>query len=182
MTEAPPLLEIRRLTKSFTGTLALDAVDFDVRAGEVHALLGENGAGKSTLIKVLAGVHRADAGEIHLGGRAVDPTTESLPIAFIHQDLGLVDTMTVAENIAILAGYPRRHGIIFWRGAREAAVAALARMGGGVDPDARVRDLPQAEKSIVGIARAMAIKCDLLVLDEPTAALPEADVARLLGV
>jgi ribose transport system ATP-binding protein len=182
MTEAPLLLEIRRLTKSFTGTLALNAVDFDVRAGEVHALLGENGAGKSTLIKILAGVHRADAGEIQLSGRAVDPTTETPPITFIHQDLGLVDTMTVAENIAIVAGYPRRNGIISWRGAREAAVAALARMGGGVDPDARVRDLPQAEKSIVGIARAMAIKCDLLVLDEPTAALPEADVARLLQV
>ena len=108
--------------------------------------------------------------------------TEKLPITFIHQDLGLVDTMTVAENIAMLAGYPRRHGIISWRAAREAAVAALERMGGGVDPDARVGDLPAAERSIVAIARAMAVKCDLLVLDEPTAALPEADVARLLEV
>ena len=90
--------------------------------------------------------------------------------------------MTVAENIAVLAGYPRRRGLISWRGARAAAATALERMGGGVDPDARVGDLPAAEKSIVAIARAIAVKCDLLVLDEPTAALPEADVARLLGV
>ena len=183
MTNADPtLLEVSRLTKRFTGTLALDAVDFSVRAGEVHALLGENGAGKSTLIKILAGVHRADEGEISLLGRLVDPSAEKLPITFIHQDLGLVDTMTVAENVAVLAGYPRRNGLISWRQAHAAAAAALEKMGGGVDPDARVRDLPAAEKSIVAIARTMAIKCDLLVLDEPTAALPESDVARLLDV
>jgi ribose transport system ATP-binding protein len=183
MTDAQPaLLEVRRLSKRFTGTLALDAVDFDVRAGEVHALLGENGAGKSTLIKVLAGVHPADAGEVLVRGRAVDPVHEKLPITFIHQDLGLVDTMTVAENVAVLAGYPRRRGLISWRDARAAAADALRRMGGGVDPEARVGDLPAAEKSIVAIARAMAVQSDLLVLDEPTAALPEADVARLLEV
>src|SRR5262249_19401489 len=152
------------------------------KAGEVHALLGENGAGKSTLIKVLAGVHQADAGEIRLHGRVIDPVAEKTLITFIHQDLGLVDTMTVAENVAVLAGYPRRRGLISWRAAREAAAAALERMGGGVHPDARVGDLPAAEKSIVAIARAMAVKCELLVLDEPTAALPETDVARLLSV
>jgi ribose transport system ATP-binding protein len=176
----PNLLQITRLSKRFVGTLALDDVDFDVRRGEVHALLGENGAGKSTLIKVLAGVHRADQGEISFNGRIVDPTTQELPITFIHQDLGLVDTMSVAENIAILAGYPRRHGIISWRDTRELAIAALERMGGDVSPDARVGDLSAAERSIVAIARAMAVKCELLVLDEPTAALPEVDVARLL--
>ncbi|WP_119272967.1 sugar ABC transporter ATP-binding protein [Taklimakanibacter deserti] len=182
MTESPPLLAIARLTKRFTGTLALDEVDLEVRAGEVHALLGENGAGKSTLIKVLAGVHRADNGEIRLDGRPVDPEAEKLPITFIHQDLGLVDTMTVAENVALIAGYPRRNGLISWAAARTVAVNALERMGGGVDPDARVGDLPAADKSIVAIARAMAVRCDLLVLDEPTAALPEADVTRLLDV
>ncbi|CAN5168312.1 sugar ABC transporter ATP-binding protein [soil metagenome] len=183
MTDATPtLLEIRGITKRFIGTLALDSVDFDVRAGEVHALLGENGAGKSTLIKVLAGVHRADEGMIRLRGQPVDPATGKLPITFIHQDLGLVDTMTVAENVALLNGYPRKKGLISWRAARDAAASALERMGGGLDPQARVGDLPAAEKQIVAIARAMAIKSDILVLDEPTAALPEADVARLLEV
>jgi ribose transport system ATP-binding protein len=180
MTDAAPmLLEVSRLTKRFTGTLALQAIDFDVRAGEIHALLGENGAGKSTLIKVLAGVHRADEGEVRLRGRIVDPVAEKLPITFIHQELGLVDSMTVAENVAVLAGYPRRHGLISWKGAREAAEQALERMGGGVNPEARVGNLPAAEKSIVAIARAMAVRCEILVLDEPTAALPEADVVRL---
>jgi ribose transport system ATP-binding protein len=182
MTDGQPLLETRRLTKRFTGTLALDAVDFEVRAGEVHALLGENGAGKSTLIKILAGVHKADGGEVVMRGRTVDPTSDDLPITFIHQDLGLVDTMTVAENVAILTGYPRRKGLIAWRRAEEAAAEALQSMGGGVDPKARVGDLPAAEKSIVAIARAIAVECDVLVLDEPTAALPEADVERLLEV
>jgi ribose transport system ATP-binding protein len=179
---ADPLLEVIGLTKRFLGTLALDAVDFEVHPGEVHALLGENGAGKSTLIKILAGVHRADEGRIRLQGKLVDPTSEKLPITFIHQDLGLVDTMTVAENVAVLTGYPRRNGLISWRAARSAAAAALERMGGGVNPDARVGDLPAAEKSIVAIARAMAVKSDVLVLDEPTAALPESDVTRLLDV
>jgi ribose transport system ATP-binding protein len=182
MESPPPLLTITGLTKRFGGTVALNDVDLEVRAGEVHALLGENGAGKSTLIKILAGVHRPGAGEILLHGRPIDPTAESAPINFIHQDLGLVDTMSVAENVAVLAGYPRRLGLISWRGARAAAQEALNRMGGGVDPDARVGSLPAAEKSIVAIARAIATRCDVLVLDEPTAALPEADVARLLEV
>jgi ribose transport system ATP-binding protein len=176
------LLDAKRLTKRFGGNVALDKVDFEVRAGEVHALLGENGAGKSTLIKMLAGVHRPDDGEIRLHGRIVDPIVDRLPIAFIHQDLGLVDSMSVAENVAVVAGYPRWRGLISWAAASAAAAQAIQRMGGGVDPSARVGDLSAAEKSIVAIARAMAVNCDLLVLDEPTAALPEADVARLLGV
>ncbi len=177
-----PLLAIAGLTKRFTGTLALDHVDFDVRRGEVHALLGQNGAGKSTLIKILAGVYPADAGEFRLAGRVVRPGAATLPISFIHQDLGLVETMTVAENVALLAGYPRGSGgLISWRRARQAAAAALAIMGSGIDPDARVASLPAAEKSLVAIGRALAVKADLLVLDEPTAALPTADVERLLA-
>ena len=114
--------------------------------------------------------------------RAVDPHKDKLPITFIHQDLGLVDTMTAAENVAILTGYPRSRGLISWRKTREAAGSLLERMGGGIDPDMRVGDLPAAGKSIVAIARALAVKCSVLVLDEPTAALPEADVERLLDV
>src|SRR5271155_3617227 len=84
-----PLLAMTGLVKRFTGTLALDHVDFDVRRGEVHALLGQNGAGKSTLIKILAGVYEADSGELLYAGKPVRPGTDALPIAFIHQDLGL---------------------------------------------------------------------------------------------
>jgi ribose transport system ATP-binding protein len=176
-----PLLAITGLSKRFTGTLALDGVDFELRRGEVHALLGQNGAGKSTLIKILAGVYAADAGEIRLAGRKVTPGAETLPIAFIHQDLGLVEWMTVAENVALQTGYPRSAlGLISWRRVRQAAVQALSAMGSGLDPDAAVTSLPTAERSLVAIGRALAVKSDILVLDEPTAALPEADVERLL--
>jgi len=175
-----PLLDIRGLSKRFTGTLALDNVDFEVRRGEVHALLGQNGAGKSTLIKILAGVYPATDGTISYAGAAVDPASQHVPIAFIHQDLGLVDTMTVAENVAISAGYPRRFGLISWSAARAAGARALALVGSNVDPETRVGRLSAAEKSLVAIARGLAVHADLLVLDEPTAALPEADVARLL--
>src|SRR5271154_3581071 len=176
-----PLLAMTGLVKRFTGTLALDHVDFDVRRGEVHALLGQNGAGKSTLIKVLAGVYEADAGDIVFAGRLAHPSADALPIAFIHQDLGLIEWMTVAENVAVQTGYPRsRTGLISWPRVRSAAARALAIMGSDLDPDAPISSLPAAERSLVAIGRALAIKSDILVLDEPTAALPEADVERLL--
>ncbi len=176
-----PLLVMSGLVKSFTATLALDHVNFDVRRGEVHALLGQNGAGKSTLIKILAGVYRADSGEIRYAGKPAHPGADSLPISFIHQDLGLVEWMTVAENVAIQTGYPRsRLGLISWRRLRDAAAGALAVMGSDLDPDAPVSSLPAAERSLVAIGRALALKSDIVVLDEPTAALPEADVQRLL--
>jgi ribose transport system ATP-binding protein len=169
------------LTKRFTATLALDNVDFDVRRGEVHALLGQNGAGKSTLIKILAGVYPADAGETWFGDRVVDPRAEKLPMAFIHQDLGLVEWMTIAENVALQTGYPRSSlGLVSWGAVRKAAADALAIMGSDLDPNARIATLPAAERSLVAIGRALAVKADILVLDEPTAALPDADVERLL--
>ena len=118
------LLELSGIVKQFTGTLALDHVDFDVRPGEIHALLGQNGAGKSTLIKILAGIYPPTEGRMRWKGRDVVPGSSAVPITFIHQDLGLVDTMTVAENVAMLTGYPRRGGLIDWRGAAEAARAA----------------------------------------------------------
>ena len=180
-TASDRLLGVTDLTKRFTGTLALDRVDFDLRRGEVHALLGQNGAGKSTLIKSLAGVYPPDSGAILLGDRPVHPGVDPLPISFIHQDLGLVDWMTVAENVAVQTGYPRgRLGLISWRQVRQAAIDALTTMGSGINPDVRVSTLPAAERSLVAIGRALAVRSDILVLDEPTAALPEADVNRLL--
>jgi ribose transport system ATP-binding protein len=176
-----PLLAMTGLVKRFTGTLALDHVDFDVHRGEVHALLGQNGAGKSTLIKILAGVYHADAGEILFAGKPVHPGTEALPIAFIHQDLGLVEWMTIAENVALQTGYPRSwNGLVSWPRVNRAAAEALATMDSDLDPEAPISSLPAAERSLVAIGRALAMRSDILVLDEPTAALPEADVERLL--
>ena len=179
--EPASLLAMTGLVKRFTGTLALNHVDFDVRRGEVHALLGQNGAGKSTLIKILAGVYEADAGEILFAGKPAHPGTDALPIAFIHQDLGLVEWMTIAENVALQTGYPRSwSGLISWPAVKNAAADALAIMGSDLDPDATISSLPAAERSLVAIGRALAVKSDIVVLDEPTAALPEADVERLL--
>jgi ribose transport system ATP-binding protein len=175
------LLDVAGLTKRFAGTLALDGVDFDVRRGEVHALLGQNGAGKSTLIKILASVYEPDSGTVHFDGRTARPGVDPLPIAFVHQELGLVDWMTVAENVAVQTGYPRdRFGLISWSKVRQAATDALATLGSDIDPDVPVSKLAAAERSLVAIGRALAIKSDILVLDEPTAALPEADVSRLV--
>ena len=129
-----PLLVMAGLVKRFTATLALDHVDFDLYRGEVHALLGQNGAGKSTLIKILAGVYEADAGEIAFDGRPVRPTTDRLPIAFIHQDLGLVEWMTVGENVAIQTGYPRSS---LWPGVL--AARSPGRRGGACDDRQRYR-------------------------------------------
>lgn len=179
--EEQPLLAIRGLSKRFSGTQALSDVSMDVRRGEVHALLGENGAGKSTLIKILAGVHAADEGTIRLDGRLARPTTHGLPgVAFIHQDLGLVDSMSVMENIGHVAGFPRRLRFISWSRLYRVAEHILAAMQADIDPKEPVAQLSQAQKSIVAIARAIsAPDTKLLVLDEPTASLAEADVARL---
>jgi ribose transport system ATP-binding protein len=182
MTTSPqaPLLSIRGLTKQFAGTLALDGVDFAVESGEIHALVGENGAGKSTLIKILAGVHTADAGDVYLHGEPLASYPRP-PISFIHQDLGLVGAMTVAENIAVVSGYPRSHGLIAWRRVADAAAQVLAQIGSTVDPLERVAALSSADQSLVAIARALVVDADVLVLDEPTASLPVADVERLFA-
>lgn len=174
------LLEVRGISKAFPGTVALRGVDFEVRSGEIHALVGENGAGKSTLIKILAGVYQADSGLIKL--RGVDFTPGSgRGIAFVHQDLGLFPPYSVAENIAVVAGYGQRAGLISWRETQKRARDLLRTMGSTVDPEQEVGGLASADRAIVAIARGMALEAAVLVLDEPTAALPETDVRRLLG-
>ena len=145
-----PVLTLAHLHKRFGGTHAVRDVGFSVAPGEIVALLGENGAGKSTLIKMLAGVHAADSGEFLFGGTAFDPRDGHAGIAFIHQDLGLIEWMTVAENICLRRGnYPRRFGLIDWRRSRKASLAALAIVSADIDPDLRVRDLTRTEKSLV---------------------------------
>ena len=136
-----PLLEFQSVSKRFGGTQAVDGVSFDVKAGEIVALLGENGAGKSTLIKLLAGIFPIDSGEIRFEGRPQAQWRSSdrsrQPVAFIHQDLGLVEWMTVAENVALGMGYKRRFGLIDWRAARSAAQRVMARVGCDIDPERR---------------------------------------------
>jgi ribose transport system ATP-binding protein len=180
--QTEPLVRIRGLGKRFGGTLALAGVDLDVHAGSVLALLGPNGAGKSTLIKVLAGVHHADAGQIAVDGHPLGSPAASRSMSFIHQDLGLVEWMTVAENIALSTGYPRRAGLISWRRTRERCADALRIVAGHLDPDAPIARLAPAERSLVAIARALAARAKVIVLDEPTARLPAADCARLFHV
>jgi ribose transport system ATP-binding protein len=180
--EAPPLLRLRGMTKSFGGTLAVSGVDLDLHGGEILALLGQNGAGKSTIIKMLAGVYRPDAGSMALDGAAYDPHTDRNGIAFIHQDLGLFEWMTVGENIAIAQGYRRRHGLIAWKAIEAAARRSLSLIAHDIDPRLRVSDLTRTEKSLVAIARALGVKARVLVLDEPTASLPQDEVAILFKV
>jgi len=178
-----PLLAMRGVSKHFGGTQALIDAGIDVGAGEIVALLGENGAGKSTLIKILAGVHPLDAGTITYRGRdaAHGTALRRLPIAFIHQDLGLIEWMTVAENISLMLGFPRRLGLIDWNATRTRAERALDALGADIDPDVRVHNLTRTEKSLVAIARALAADAEVLVLDEPTASLPADEVARLFA-
>ena len=171
-----------RIVKSFGGTQALKSVSLRVARGEIVALLGENGAGKSTLIKVLGGIHRPDEGGVsidgtpyaHEAGRAGGQR-----VAFIHQDLGLIDWMSVAENIALALGYVRKGRRIDWTATEAAADAALALVDADFSATARVSSLTRTQKSLVAIARALAADCDYLVLDEPTASLPADEVERL---
>jgi ribose transport system ATP-binding protein len=175
-------LTTRGLSKSFGATQALCDVDLDLPRGEVLALLGQNGAGKSTLVKILAGVVKPDGGEIRIDGELHDLEGGGPSIAFIHQDLGLIEWMTVAENIAMAQGFKRKWGLIDWPAITEAARASLARIAPGIDPRKRISDLTRTEKSLVAIARAVGIHARILVLDEPTASLPQDDVAVLFGV
>lgn len=170
--------------KSFGGTQALKGVSLRVARGEIVALLGENGAGKSTLIKVLGGIYRPDVGRVSIDGTAYAHEAGKAggqKVAFIHQDLGLIEWMSVAENIALALGYVRRGRWIDWTATEAAANAALALVDADFDATARVSSLTRTQKSLVAIARALAADCDFLVLDEPTASLPADEVGRLFA-
>jgi ABC-type sugar transport system ATPase subunit len=150
-----PLLRFEHVVKQFGGTLAVNDVTLDVFSHEVLALLGGNGAGKSTLIKMLAGVHAPTSGQIFFRGRPVSHFGGKPPIAFIHQDLGLIEWMTVAENLAFGLGFPSRGGLIRWNDVSQQAEEALARVGGGISPSTRIPNLSvRAEDDIVAKAKA----------------------------
>jgi len=185
-TDQEPLLLMRGITKRFPGVRALDGVDLEVRAGEVHCLLGQNGAGKSTLIKVLAGAHRPDSGEITLGGEPfapADPTAAMRAgIATIYQELDLVDGLSVADNIFL--GHERaRFGFTRRAEAERAARDLLARLGHGeIPPRREVGRLPAAGRQVVSMARALSHDARLIIMDEPSAALAHDEVANLFRI
>ncbi len=187
-------LVLRGIVKAYGGVPALRGVDLDVRAGEIHALVGENGAGKSTLMKVLGGATRADAGSVEVDGRAAaiagPADAQRLGIAIVHQEIRLVPELTVAQNV-LLGREPLRAGAA-WRpplrlvdraAEERVARAALAQLGAAeLDPGSRVADLPMAARQLVEIARALARSARILALDEPTAALATAECERLFDV
>jgi ribose transport system ATP-binding protein len=187
---APASLSVTNLSKSFSGTAALSDVDLSIAPGQIHALLGENGSGKSTLIKILSGYHLPDAGEAYIAGASLSfgsaEASYRLGCRVVHQDLGLIDSSSILDNISFTAGFPSRLGTLRPRAGRRMAEAALARIGLQLDVRQPVASLSQALKT--GVALARALREDpkspphLLILDEPTATLPHDEVDQLLGI
>ncbi|QNP66310.1 sugar ABC transporter ATP-binding protein [Streptomyces genisteinicus] len=187
MAPEPPLLTMSGITKSFPGVRALDGVDLEVQAGEVHCLLGQNGAGKSTLIKVLAGAHQPDGGEITWRGEPVSLGSPiaamRLGIATIYQELDLVEGLSVAENV-FLGHEPVAAGfVVRMSAARTAAAQLLKRLGHPeIDPARHVGELSAAQQQIVSMARALSHEVRLIVMDEPSAALDPDEVDNLFRI
>jgi ribose transport system ATP-binding protein len=185
MSATTPLLEMSGICKRFPGVQALQDAALDVSAGEVHVLLGENGAGKSTLMKILCGQYLADAGSVTLAGEAISPTSpleaEAHRLIMIHQELNLVPGLTVAENI-FLGHEPSSLGLIRTEETHRISVDLLRKLGCGVEPSVPVASLSVAEQQLVEIARALKEHARVMVMDEPTAALSEAEIAALFDV
>ncbi len=181
------LVSVRGLSKSFPGVKALDDVRFDLQAGEVHALMGENGAGKSTLMKILAGVYQKDSGEVLLDGKAINIESpahaQSLAIGIIHQELHLMGHLTAAQNI-YLGREPRKAGGWFLDDAQlnRDAQKLFDRMHLGLAPTTMIGNLTVAKQQMVEIAKALSHKSRVLIMDEPTAALNNAEIDELFGI
>ncbi|HSI92144.1 MAG TPA: sugar ABC transporter ATP-binding protein, partial [Jiangellaceae bacterium] len=181
------LLRLEGISKSFPGVQALSNVHLDLSAGEVHAVVGENGAGKSTLMKILAGIHKQDAGTIYLDGRTADidspHTAQTLGISIIHQELSLMPDLTIAENIYI--GRERRRGLGFFvddKDLNRRAGELFDRLGISLNPRTRVGTLLVAQQQVVEIAKALSFDARILIMDEPTAALTESETETLFGL
>ncbi len=181
-----PLLAAHEIKKSYAGVRALAGVSFDLREGEVHALVGENGAGKSTLIKVMTGAVTADSGTLSVAGRPVagmDPATaRALGIAAIYQQPSLFPHLTVAENIALALEPGAAWRRIDWRRRHQDAGALLQRVGADIDPDTLVESLSMPEQQVVAIAKAIGRDTRILIMDEPTASLSAGEVERLFDI
>src|SRR2546425_2577801 len=180
------LLSVTDITKSFAGVRALKGVSFELRPGEVHALIGENGAGKSTLIKVITGALEADGGEIEINGQGLKHhsprAAKELGIAAIYQQPALFPELTVAENIAIGLEQTGLWGRIDWRERRHHAAELLAKVGAKIDVDMEAAVLTMPQQQLVEIARALGAEARILIFDEPTASLSEEDTQNLFKV
>ena len=180
------LLEVRDVRKEFAGNVALDDVSFRLKRGTVHALMGENGAGKSTLMKIIAGIYTPDAGEFFLNNVPIRLSSplDALDngIAMIHQELNLMNHMTIAENIWIRREPKNRFGLVDHNALRTRTEELFRDLGIDLDPEDRVGDLSVASKQMVEIAKAVSYQSDVLIMDEPTSALTEREVEHLFRI
>ena len=182
----PYILEIEGIRKEFPGVVALDDVQFRLRPGSVHALMGENGAGKSTLMKIIAGIYTPDRGTIRLRGEEVvlSSPLDALEqgIAMIHQELALMDWMTVAENIWIRREPKNALGLIDHRKMTEMTRELFAQLRLKIDPTAQISTLTVAQRQMVEIAKAVSHRSQVLIMDEPTSAITETEVDHLFEI
>src|SRR5476649_2096221 len=182
---ALPILRMTGIAKQFPGVKALEGVHLEIAAGEVHALLGENGVGKSTLLKILSGAQSADAAQIELFGEIVrfesPHDAQRAGVVTIYQEFTLAPDMSIAENVFI-GREPGSRLFVSWRKLAAETRAIIKRIGLNRDPMTLVRDLSVAEQQIVEIARALSMRSRLIVMDEPTSALSEAEVANLAEI
>ncbi len=180
-----PLLEIRGVCKSFPGVKALENVDFTLKRGEIHSLMGENGAGKSTLIKILTGAYRRDTGQITIEGRRIDPHSpleaQAIGISAVFQEVNLIPDLSIAENI-YLGREPMAFGRIDWKRVHRGAEAAMRRLDLDIDVGQSVRSCSIAVQQLTAIARALDVDARVLVLDEPTSSLAAHEVEKLFAV
>ena len=183
---ARTVLEMRHISKSFPGVKALDDVHLDLYEGQVHALLGENGAGKSTLVKILSGVYRPDEGEIEINGEKVEfgstREAEAAGVAIIHQELNLIPQMTVAENVFLGREPVTSLGLVDYKTMKLRAAEELKQLGAEISTTAQVKELRIGQQQLVEIAKALSLHAKILVMDEPTSALTDAEVENLFRV
>lgn len=179
------LVEMKQIGKSFGPVQVLDGVQFDLRAGEIHALMGENGAGKSTLMKILTGIYQADQGEVLIEGKAQIIKTpvdaQKLGIAIIHQELNLLPEMTVAANF-FLGREIVKNGVLQKKQMRDIVAEKLDTLQANFTPETLVKSLSVGQQQLVEIARALSIDAKVIIMDEPTAALTEPEIQRLFGI
>ena len=186
MTQFEPLLVVSDLHKNFGGVVALSGVSLRATPGRVMALVGENGAGKSTIVKCLTGIHKPTSGTISMGGvthefsRPQDAADAG--ISAIQQEPSMFDELTVAENIFVGSQPKRKFGLVDWRAMKQAAAALLKRIGSDISPGAVMKNLSVAERHMVSLARALSTDAQLIIFDEPTAALSQAEIQHLYTI